>query len=386
MNNKVCVYAITKNESQFVDKWYESMKEADSIVVLDTGSTDDTVEKLRNLGVKVEVKIINPWRFDVARNESLKLVPDDCNILISTDLDEILEPGWADVLRNRWIEGVHERAIYKYTWSHAEDGSPRREFTYDKIHSRKWEWRAPVHELLYNTETGSNEYEYNQVLNLFDSVHLHHYPDQTKSRSSYMPLLELRAQEYPNDHYGLIYLAHEYYYRGRYEDSISTLDKVLDNFRDRLGSVEIASCYLFKGDDYAIMAEIAKEDNIEKSNTLYDLAKDSYLQAIKIDETYIEPYLDIAKVFNAQNDYDMAIGYIKSGLKKSYRHYTWLERDNSWGYEPWELLCLAYWYSGRKRESIIYAAKALSYEPNNKRLQTNLKSCLNSIDIAETIE
>ena len=72
-----------------------------------------------------------------------------------------------------------------------------------------------------------------------------------------------------------------YYYRGRYEDSISTLDKVLDNFRDRLGSVEIASCYLFKGDDYAIMAEIAKEDNIEKSNTLYDLAKDSYFQAIK---------------------------------------------------------------------------------------------------------
>jgi len=29
--NKICVYAITKNESQFVERWYESMKEADSI-------------------------------------------------------------------------------------------------------------------------------------------------------------------------------------------------------------------------------------------------------------------------------------------------------------------------------------------------------------------
>ena len=45
--NKICVYAICKNESQFVDRWYESMKEADEIVVVDTGSTDDTVEKLK---------------------------------------------------------------------------------------------------------------------------------------------------------------------------------------------------------------------------------------------------------------------------------------------------------------------------------------------------
>ena len=44
MENRICVYAITKNEEQFVEKWYESMKEADAVVVLDTGSTDNTVE------------------------------------------------------------------------------------------------------------------------------------------------------------------------------------------------------------------------------------------------------------------------------------------------------------------------------------------------------
>ena len=52
---KVCVYAICLNEEKFVDRWYESMKEADEIVVLDTGSTDNTVEKLRSKGIKVEV-------------------------------------------------------------------------------------------------------------------------------------------------------------------------------------------------------------------------------------------------------------------------------------------------------------------------------------------
>ena len=42
---KISVYAICKNEEKFVDRWYESMKEADEIYVLDTGSTDLSVEK-----------------------------------------------------------------------------------------------------------------------------------------------------------------------------------------------------------------------------------------------------------------------------------------------------------------------------------------------------
>ena len=69
---KICVYAISKNESKFVDRWYESMKEADEIYVLDTGSTDDTVEKLKKHNIKVTTKIIHPSRFDKQKNQSLK--------------------------------------------------------------------------------------------------------------------------------------------------------------------------------------------------------------------------------------------------------------------------------------------------------------------------
>mgnify|MGYP000955049096 FL=1 len=47
---KIIVYAICKNESKFVNRWMDSMTEADAVVVLDTGSSDDTVEKLRRRG------------------------------------------------------------------------------------------------------------------------------------------------------------------------------------------------------------------------------------------------------------------------------------------------------------------------------------------------
>ena len=91
---KICVYAICKNEEKFVDRFVESAKEADAIYVLDTGSTDNTVKLLKERGVNVESKKITPWRFDVARNLSLEMVPKDTDICVCLDLDEVIEKGW----------------------------------------------------------------------------------------------------------------------------------------------------------------------------------------------------------------------------------------------------------------------------------------------------
>ena len=50
---KIAVYAICKNEEQFVDRWYEAVKDADVIVVVDTGSTDNTVAQLKKYPISV---------------------------------------------------------------------------------------------------------------------------------------------------------------------------------------------------------------------------------------------------------------------------------------------------------------------------------------------
>ena len=371
MENKVCIYAICKNESQFVEKWLDSMSEADYIVVLDTGSTDDTYEKLKNdpRVYRVEQKVITPWRFDVARNESLKLVPDDANILMSTDLDELLEPGWGDILRKLWVEGIHTRATYKYVWSHNSNGEDGRVFGYNKIHDRNWIWRYPVHELLWHTINQTENYDSENSLDLFNQITLHHYPDYTKSRSSYLPLLELRERDYPDDIYGLIYLSHEYTYQGMYEKSIEKLDKVIkyNNEHNVINELEVASCYLFKGDAYKTLGQF--------TNAIV-----SYLKGIEIQPTYRELYLNLAKVYIEIKEYDLAIYYIKKGLKEGIRHYTWLERDISWTYEPYDLLCLAYYYNGEKLKSLGCAYKAYSINKNESRLLDNLNLINNLIE------
>ena len=374
LTNKICVYAICKNESQFVDAWVDSMQEADSIVVLDTGSTDDTVEKLRARGVTVKVQEINPWRFDVARNIALEMAPKDCNILVSTDLDEILEPGWAEVLRNNWIEGVHKRANYKYSWSHLPNGESGRVFAYDKIHSRGWIWKYPVHELLWNVERENEFYTAEETLYVFDKIHLHHYPDRSKSRSSYLPLLELRKKENSDDYYGLIYLAHEYFYQNQFQKSIDELNYILDNFSDKYTTVEQASCYLFIGDNY-----IELNDN--------ESAVEAYTHAIEIEPTYREPYINLAKAFMNLGKLDDAIETLKTGIMASYRHYSWLERDVSWTYEPWDLLSLCFYYNEHPdyKASLFYAMYALSFEPNDERLINNVNMIKNTIKEDEII-
>ena len=101
---KVCVYAICKNEIKFVERWFNTIKNADYICALDTGSTDGTFERLKELEsqfpnyMKVEQKEIKPWRFDVARNESMKLIPEDTDICVSIDFDDVFPDDWKEII------------------------------------------------------------------------------------------------------------------------------------------------------------------------------------------------------------------------------------------------------------------------------------------------
>lgn len=346
------------------------MSEADYICVLDTGSTDGTYEHFKKIAehdnkLYLKQKIFDDWRFDVARNDSMKLIPDDANILVCTDLDEVFEPGWAEELREKWVPGETERAWYKYTWSHDENGNELRTFYYDKIHSPHWHWEYPVHETLVNNETGDNTSSHCATVTLSDKVHLHHYPDQSKSRASYLPLLELRKQENPDEWYGRIYLAQEYSYRGLYEKSNAEFEEIKAKFfnLNDVTTVERASCYLFSAENYIALDEI-------------DKAKEMYRIGIDVDPSLRECYLGLAELLIAEEDYKNAIILIQESIRNTYRHYNWLERDRSWTTQPWDMLCYAYYNYGMTLESVMCAAKALQFCPEDKRLQSNIVACV----------
>ena len=76
---KIAVYGIAKNEEQNVKDFMSSIGDC-PVYILDTGSSDQTIELLRKHGAVVASEEIPPWEFDTARNKALTYVPDDIDV------------------------------------------------------------------------------------------------------------------------------------------------------------------------------------------------------------------------------------------------------------------------------------------------------------------
>jgi hypothetical protein len=207
MSLKIGVYALARNEEKHVFDWSHSCDEADVRVVTDTGSTDSTVDRLRQSGVTVATGNVVPWRWDDAHNLSLYHLPSDLDVCIRLDLDERLSPGWRDVIEREWTDGTNQ-LFYKYVWSWASDGTEDLVFIADRIHSRRgFRWSAPTHEglICWHGEKRSK---------MITDLQIFHFRDKGKKHTTDLELLRIAVREAPHDARAQWYLAREMDYAG----------------------------------------------------------------------------------------------------------------------------------------------------------------------------
>lgn len=353
MKYKICVYAICKNEIQFAERWYNSMKEADCVYVLDTGSTDGTAEKLTSLGACVKQRKIDPWRFDTARNLSMDMLPYDTDICVCTDLDEIFDKGWRNKLENAW-DATATTASYKYIWSFDNRGNEDIVFYLQKIHSRHgFKWKYPVHEILEYFDTGKEK-------NIFiPNMVLKHYPDPQKSRAEYLDLLELSVKEDPLNDRNMHYLGREYMFRGLWDKSIDTLKKHLSLpsatwNSERCASMRyIAECYVQKHDIGSAQKWLFKA-----------IAEAPHLR---------EPYIESAYICMLDNDWNGVVFFAEKALKIKKREINYISDSSVWGALPYDLLSLGYYYTERYSKALENVKTAAEFSPDDERLKQNLK-------------
>ena len=349
----VCVYAICKNESAFVERWMDSMSEADGVYVLDTGSTDDTVQRLRDRGATVKEESITLWRFDTARNRSLELVPEDADICVCTDLDEVFHPGWRELLEDVWNPGAGQ-AAYRYTWSFNPDGTEGVVFWYEKIHARHgYQWIHPVHEVLKWTGEGRPG-----PTVVADGIQLDHHPDPNKSRGQYLPLLELSVEEEPEDDRNVHYLGREYMYHGRWADCIHTLTWHLSMPKATWKDERCASMrYIARS--YAMLGQKQQ-------------AKNWYLKAVAEAPHLREPYVDLAMFLYGEEEWEGVVYFTTCALRITQRPRTYICEAQAWGSLPHDLRSIALYRTGRVEEALSEAKKARAKEPGNERLCQNV--------------
>lgn len=349
---KVAVYAIAKNEERFVDRFMDSLREADYVCVLDTGSTDGTVERLRMRGAMVEREVFEPFRFDAARNRSMELIPADADVGLCLDLDEVLRPGWREKLEDAWKPGT-DLGAYLCVCSRNADGSEGTAFLRRKLHRPgAYRWKYPVHEVLEYCGDGSWG-GYVEIPELAAD----HLPDEGKSRAQYLPLLELAVREDPEDARCAHYLGREYMYRGMWDRAIEELERHLALPKatwneERCASMRyLSACHISKGafEDAVCWAMRAAAEAPWLRESWYCAQRAAYFR----------------------QDWYGVVSFGLQATKIRERSSTAINEADAWGAGPWDLLSIGYWYTGHPSAAIRAAREALRLEPENQRIRGN---------------
>ena len=341
---KIAVYTIALNEASFVERWYQSAKDADYLLIADTGSTDLTVKYAQNLGINVIRIGVKPWRFDDARNAALAALPLDIDYCIALDMDEILLPGWRSELES--LDPSINRPRYKYTWSWNPDGSPGLTYGGDKIHARKgFRWKHPVHEVLTCQD---------QENQLWTKLEIHHHPDQSKSRGQYFPLLRLAIKEDPSDDRNTFYYARELFFHNHYTEAIAQFKRHLDLPKA-----------VWKPERAASMRYLAKMEHQDRESWLFKAIAESPISR--------EPRVDLAEHYYLEGRWIECYAMAQSALRITQQPLEYLVESDSWGYLPHDLVAISAYNLNNYSEALEHGKKAVELAPWIDRLQENLK-------------
>lgn len=340
---KIAVYTIAKNEEQFVARWAESCEEADYRFILDTGSADGTVQAAMDCGVVCSTRTFSPWRFDHARNRALSMLPDDIDICIALDMDEVLLPGWRNALQ-AMPTGI-TRPRYKYVWSWKDDGTEGLVYGGDKIHARhNYKWQHPVHEVLKPVDIEETQF-------WVSDLEIHHHPDHSKSRGQYFDLLKLAVKEEPMDDRNRFYLAREYYFHGMYTEAAENFECFL--VLSRWAPERAAACRYM-----AAMSEQRRE------YWLY--------RALAEDPSRRENWVALAKMYYDRRDWVAVKSACQMAIKIDIKPLDYLCDAESWGELPYDLLALACWNLGDADNAVRFGEIAVRHNTSDPRLVGNL--------------
>ena len=345
---KIAVYTIALNEAAHAERWANSAVDADYRIVADTGSTDDTVERLTKAGVTVYRIAVRPWRFDHARNAAMALIPADVDVCTTMDMDRFLEPGWREKLEAAWTPettALFCRTVYR---SSVDDATPLIWWPAKNFHGRwGYRFRRPVHEELFFT--GEKEV----TIRCLEIVMCEIQDLNKTTRGQYLPLMELAHREDPDDAQICFWLGREYMWANRHEQGIELLQRYLG-----------LPSSTWKEERSEILRYLARMQPDQKMAWL-DRARSEAPHRREI-------WLDLAEEFHGQADWLNLFWACTNGIEKTHRTGSYLDDASCWSFRLFDLGAISAWHLNAMDLAVKWGQKALELDPSNQRLKNNL--------------
>jgi glycosyltransferase involved in cell wall biosynthesis len=264
----ISVVMIARNESEHIARALESAKEADEIIVCDTGSTDngETVAIAKRYTDKVYEDYKWEDSFCKARNHAKSKAT--CEWIFSLDCDEYIHDfsKVREAVEEAESKGIRAIDITQIAESDGQTNVFPRLFRNDP--DIVWHGNAHNYISVIGTKIGDVKLTFGYSL-----AHLAD-PDRT------LRILEGTVQKDEGGARELYYLGREYYYRQRWQDTTATLGKY----------VQMTRFLPEKADAFLMMAHCYWQQS------LGDDARDACAQAIIINPDFKEALLFMAEL------------------------------------------------------------------------------------------
>jgi glycosyltransferase involved in cell wall biosynthesis len=366
---------IVKNEEHTLPKLYECLKDfindGGEVVILDTGSTDNTVHIAQEYGMKTHiasrsfidhlsaknVKIIKKtyiseeehvlacewikedhtfFNFGKARNELHKYITND--VVIQLDGSDILSAFDYKYINEKIKEGVH-RFDYRQIYGPVE-------LTISRFYNKNVDvWEGRIHEILthkMNVPILSLPKDKLTVVHNF----------QEKKRT-YLSGLFADLLDNPNHTRTLYYLGRELMFVGWFQSSIKMLERYVN--RPDCWVPERSSAYCLIGSCY---------ENL--GSNYYNDAFNAYNLGFVSFNGWREPLLKAARLCQRTDEFQRGLCYAIASLSIN-RISEFAEPVCNYRGLPHEIIYWGYYFTGRHKEASSHWKIAFTLEPNHEK-------------------
>ncbi|UCI19168.1 glycosyltransferase [Mesorhizobium sp. B2-1-8] len=343
---KIAVYTIALNEAAHVERWAASAEDADYRVVVDTGSTDDTVERLIQAGVTVHRIAVRPWRFDLARNAAMALIPADVDVCCTMDMDMFLDPGWRPKLEAAWTPETTALYCRMLIQSGADDSQPSQVYPSKSFHRRSgYRFKRPVHEALFFNEP--------EVTTSCLDITMRHLRTTATNHERYLSMMELAYKEEPGDAQICFWLGREYMWANQHERGSELLQRYL--------SLPTSKWVDERSEAMRYLARMQTEQRMV------------WLEKARMEAPHRrEIWLDLAEELHGRADWPNLFWACTQGIGKTHHTGSYLDDNSCWGFRLFDLGAIAAWHLNVMDLAVEWGRKALELDPSNQRLKNNL--------------
>jgi len=371
---KISLCMIAKNEEHCISECLSSVKNLVSeIILVDTGSTDRTVEIAKEFGAKV---IVSPWRDDFAyhRNEGVEESSGDWILVL--DADETLNsddfPRILELIEEK--DTCFELTQRHYTDDHRLSGytpcvGEHPHFEKDNLgffesscvrlfpKHPKLRFKNKIHELVEPSIYESKNFNIKR-----SGIRIHHYGhtketlERKKKHPLYGSLGEKKIKEDPNNWQAFFELGVEYNVHGELEKSIEAFNKA--------ASLNPNYVPLWVNKGY-VNCELGK----------YEAALEDQKKALSLDPKCFEAYGNIGVIFLRTKELEKSIAALLRAVDINPNYVNGFAN-----------MARAFGHLGKLPEASLCFERALLLAPGNEALSVEYAGLLVSTKLFSKVE